>query len=265
MAKYKPWLKMWVEWVDDVKMLALTLAEQGAWWRLCALAQKCVADGALVKGNGSPLSLDEITDAIRIKTKADRKVFDSMVQKMSEQGSLHWNSNTLVITHFADRQAKTASETPEAVRDRVRRYREKHVTENPLPPLQEREDIDIEEEEEEEGNGEKSVTSDSRASVKRTYGEAKNVYLTEEELTKLHKKFGVASTEDRINALSLYKGSKGKKYASDYLTILNWERMRDKEKKGAEDGRRGKGVRPKPDQQRVRPIRRINGQTGKER
>lgn len=136
MAKFQPWLKMWVEWVDDPKMLSLSLAEQGAWWRLCTLAKKCTADGFLVKGRGAPLSLDEVADAIRIKTKADRRVFDSMVEKMTDQGSLHWRSNALVVTHFAERQAKTTSETPEAVRDRVRRYRERQaLTENPLQEL----------------------------------------------------------------------------------------------------------------------------------
>ncbi|GAH82908.1 unnamed protein product, partial [marine sediment metagenome] len=70
---------------------------------------------------------------MRIKTKADQKVIKSMIEKMTDYGSLHWNSGTLVITHFAERQAKTTSETPEAVRDRVRLHRErKGVTENPL-------------------------------------------------------------------------------------------------------------------------------------
>ncbi|GAI66740.1 unnamed protein product [marine sediment metagenome] len=154
MAKWKPWLKMWVEWIDDPKMLSLSLAQQGAWWRLLALAQKCMADGLLVKGNGAPLSLDEIADTLRFITKPDRKVFDSTVKTMTDQGSLHWNSNALVVTHFAERQAKTSSETPEAIRDRVRRHREKQVTGNPLPPLTT--PLLREEEGEAEGNG--SVT-----------------------------------------------------------------------------------------------------------
>jgi len=168
-ARFKPWLKMWVEWIDDLKMLDLTLAEQGAWWRLCSLAQKCAADGALVKDNGAPLSLDEIASALRIKTKANRKVFDAMIQKMTDQDSLHWNSNTLVITHFAERQARTASGAPEAVRDRVRRFRERkaEVTSNPLHIAKEREstkekDIkkDIEAEAEVECNAlQRTVTS----------------------------------------------------------------------------------------------------------
>ncbi|MBA7547948.1 hypothetical protein ES705_40389 [subsurface metagenome] len=86
MAKFQPWLKMWVEWVDDPKMLSLSLAEQGAWWRLCTLTKKCAADGFLAKGNGAPLSLDEIASALRITAKADRKVFDSMVEKMIALG-----------------------------------------------------------------------------------------------------------------------------------------------------------------------------------
>ncbi len=134
MAKFQPWLKMWVEWVDDPKMLSLSLAEQGAWWRLCTLAKKCAADGFLVKGRGAPLSLDQIADAIRIRTKVDRGVFMSMVTKMTDLGSLHWSSDlALVITNFAARQARTTSETPEAVRDRVRRHRERQaVKEKPL-------------------------------------------------------------------------------------------------------------------------------------
>lgn len=137
MAKFKPWLKMWVDWLDDLKMLDLSLAEQGVWWRLCTLAQKCATDGALVKDNGAALSLNEIASTLRIKTKPDRKVLDSMIRKMTNQGSLHWNSNSLVITHFAERQAKTPSEAPEAVRERVRRYRERQakVTKSPSSPL----------------------------------------------------------------------------------------------------------------------------------
>lgn len=127
---------MWVEWLDDLKMLSLSLAECGAWWKLVSLAQKCAADGAMVKDNGAPLSLAHIASTLRIATKADKKDFDSMIEKMTDQGSLHWNQNTLIITHFQDRQARTTSKTPEAVRDRVRRYRERQalVTENPLQP-----------------------------------------------------------------------------------------------------------------------------------
>lgn len=56
-----------------------------------------------------------------------------------------------------------------------------------------------------------------------------NILLTEEEYQKLVEKFGEAGAKDQLEGLSLYKRSKGKKYASDYATVLAWER-RDKQK-----------------------------------
>jgi hypothetical protein len=57
-----------------------------------------------------------------------------------------------------------------------------------------------------------------------------SVYLTTIEYDKLIERFGEKKTKDKIENLSLYKQSKGKKYASDYATILNWDRRDEKEK-----------------------------------
>ena len=57
----------------------------------------------------------------------------------------------------------------------------------------------------------------------------KSVFLTTAEHSQLIEKFGEVKAKDKIEALSLYKCSKGKKYADDYATILNWDR-KDKEK-----------------------------------
>jgi hypothetical protein len=56
------------------------------------------------------------------------------------------------------------------------------------------------------------------------YGEFINVKLTKEEYEKLIIKFGDILTNDKIERLSSYIASKGKKYASHYATILNWSR-----------------------------------------
>jgi hypothetical protein len=68
-------------------------------------------------------------------------------------------------------------------------------------------------------------TSDS----KNKYAEF--VRLTEEEYQKLVDKFGENLARDKIEDLNLWKGSKGKKTASDYLTILNWDRKEQKQVK----------------------------------
>ena len=53
---------------------------------------------------------------------------------------------------------------------------------------------------------------------------APSVRMTQEEYDKLIDRFGEKGTADRIERLSLYKQSKGKKYKCDYSTILNWAR-----------------------------------------
>mgnify|MGYP003309224012 CR=1 FL=1 len=60
-------------------------------------------------------------------------------------------------------------------------------------------------------------------SVKHKYGEYKNVLLTDDELDKLKTEYP-SDWEDRIERLSSYVESTGKKYKSHYATIRNWAR-----------------------------------------
>lgn len=57
---------------------------------------------------------------------------------------------------------------------------------------------------------------------KKNYGKFENVLLTEEEHQKLQEEF--ADYQERIDDLSLYIKSKGKKYKDHYATILTWAR-----------------------------------------
>lgn len=76
-------------------------------------------------------------------------------------------------------------------------------------------DIDIEKEKE------KNIKKkEKRNQVKEKYGD--DVLLTEEEFNKLCADLGVECTRWCIEKLSNYKLSTGKRYKSDYRTILNW-------------------------------------------
>jgi len=59
------------------------------------------------------------------------------------------------------------------------------------------------------------------------------VLLTKKEYLALQERFG-SGLETRLLALNDYIGSKGKKYASHYHTILNWERMEKSKGSGTE-------------------------------
>lgn len=73
-------------------------------------------------------------------------------------------------------------------------------------------------------------TDNNRASVQKERKETVREYvsMTSTELNKLIEQFGERGAYERIDNLNLYKGSSGKKYKSDYLTILNWERKNNK-------------------------------------
>lgn len=58
--------------------------------------------------------------------------------------------------------------------------------------------------------------------VKHKYGEYKNVLLTDDELQKLKTEY--SDFEERIERLSSYVASTGKRYKSHYATIRNWAR-----------------------------------------
>jgi hypothetical protein len=91
---------------------------------------------------------------------------------------------------------------------------------------------------EQSGNNNKKVNKDKKVkkdNKKIIYAES--VSMTLEEYEKLIEQFGEIGTKERIDRLSLYKGSTGKKYKSDYLTILNWERMKKDKKGGGATGK----------------------------
>ncbi len=124
-----PWMKMWLEALDDPKLTKLSLAERGAWWGLLKLAGKCDAGGKLLSG-GQGLDIDEIADALHVKTSDDRQALESMIAKMEKRGSLRWNDGVLIVVHYEERQRIPPSARPEAVAERVRRHRERQKGKN---------------------------------------------------------------------------------------------------------------------------------------
>ncbi|MFH1482841.1 MAG: hypothetical protein ABIG98_01075 [Chloroflexota bacterium] len=146
MPRPLPWIKLWLDSLHNQKLLSLTLAEQGAWWRLLMLAGELEVGGALIAG-GQPLTLHQVARAIHLET-PDFPVLESMVAKLTDQGTLAWNGHTLYVVNWDERQHFAPSDRPEAVRERVRLFRErqkqKTLNNPPTPPQKE--------EEEEEGN-----------------------------------------------------------------------------------------------------------------
>lgn len=80
-------------------------------------------------------------------------------------------------------------------------------------------------------SGKASSTTKSVTKIiphKHKHGEFKNVLLTAEDLQKLQDRFD--DWEERIDRLSFYVESTGKKYKSHYATILSWARREEPKK-----------------------------------
>jgi hypothetical protein len=83
------------------------------------------------------------------------------------------------------------------------------------------------------------------------YGDFRNVRLTEEEHGALVQRFGESGAKLRIENLSSYIASKGKKYSSHYATLLVWERKNGdgngtrQHAAGPNGGNLGRGALPK--------------------
>lgn len=71
-------------------------------------------------------------------------------------------------------------------------------------------------------NNDNNSNNDKNDKKENKYGEYNNVLLTDEELQKLKTEY--SDYEERIERLSSYVASTGKKYKSHYATIRNWAR-----------------------------------------
>lgn len=73
------------------------------------------------------------------------------------------------------------------------------------------------------------TVSTKKKKVKKKY--KPHVSMTEEEYQKLIDDFGEETTLEKIEDLNNYKGSRGRRYKSDYLALRSWIRREAKEKK----------------------------------
>ena len=126
----KQWVKLWTEVVDDPDMDSLSLAEQGIWMRLLALAGKLDARDEDGNETGQLDTLDRVAWHIRVGVDELAAAVDAFTQL----DMVDWRDGLLFVTHYGKRQARPPSEQPAAVTERVKRHRQK-ATPN-TPPLQ---------------------------------------------------------------------------------------------------------------------------------
>lgn len=270
-----PWIKLWLEALDDPKLTRMSLAERGAWWGILQLAGKCEAEGKIVSGSEA-LSLEEIADALHIKTLEDRQSLESMMAKMGKRGSLIWNdAHILTVVHYRERQKISPSARPAAVAERVRRHREhRKKTGNgkgvqPLPKVGVDKEVPPVTSQETARDSEEATGTLSKAGDEGVLavwlgvkGFPRDSNAATRFLNKLRAEF---PDVDILNESKMWAAAK----LSMPLTMrsMPFKQLRAwmmKAREFAQERRdRGeqprKGARPKPAQERLHPIKRISG------
>lgn len=232
MAKRYYWLKLKEDFFDDDTISWIEEQENGKeyclfYLKLCLKALK--TDGILIRTVGNLLvpydveKLAEITrtkfDTVAVAMQLFQKI--GLVQVL-ENGELYLSRLAEMVGSETDKAAlMRKSRENKKLGNNVTAALPERYTEKEIEIEKDNRDIEIEKEQ--EGTPRKAAKP-----ARHKYGEYGNVLLSDEELTKLQAEFP-QDWQERIERLSSYIASSGKKYRNHLATIRNWARA-DREK-----------------------------------
>jgi len=108
-----PWVKVYTEMLDDVKLSRLTDAQKWRFVQLILLGGECDAGGALVTGE-SRVTLNDVTWRLR----CDEITLSQDIEEFKKLGLITVEKGVFVISKFQERQGPSQSEKREQWRKR---------------------------------------------------------------------------------------------------------------------------------------------------
>lgn len=119
------WFRLYTEARTDAKLLSLTDAEFRVWFNLLCYAADQDERGSIDASNWFKLAVEVAG--------GNEDLLTTVVDKLTKLDILARDGAILRFIHFEERQYDKPSDRPEAVRERVRRYRERSAaTETPV-------------------------------------------------------------------------------------------------------------------------------------
>ena len=214
------WIKLTTDMFDNRKIKHLRRLPEGnnivlIWVMLLTMAGRCNASGMIFLTENIPYTPKMLADELDFEESTVQlalKVLEQLNMITTDQGYF-------AIAGWEEYQNIEGMEKMrEQNRLRQAKYKQKqkllqgNVTDNVTVTQGNATDIDIEEERD----------IDKKNNIRHKYGEYNNVLLTDDELEKLKKEF--PDWQERIERLSSYIASTGKRYKSHLATIRNWAR-----------------------------------------
>ena len=238
------WIKITTDVFDDEKILMIESMPSAdsiivIWFKLLAFAGRQNNDGVFLMSNRIAYTDEMLASIFR----RDVNVVRLALNAFEQFGMIEIIDGVITIPNWNKHQTLDAYEKKKE-RDRLyqqqRRAAQRALIESSSDKSSDNKptqssDVVVSEEDKEkdiELELDNNILSDSdepepsppkkNKPVKHKYGEYSNVLLTDDELQKLKTEY--SDYEERIERLSSYVASTGKKYKSHYATIRNWAR-----------------------------------------
>ena len=259
------WIKIVTGLFEDEKIVLIEQMPKGdsillVWFKLLCLAGKQNNSGVFTMKNGKPYTADMLAAIFR----CEPELVKLALEAFEGFGMVEITDGVITIPNWGKHQSLDSMESKtEYMREYMREYREKQKTiakgevnskvnsktnskvnskkckancKANVSSLEEEIDKDIKEKEIYKEKEKADAVDNATATPKKPkhkYGEYKNVLLTDDELEKLKAEFP-QDWQERIERLSEYIASTGRKYKNHLATIRVWARKSGGQQKARE-------------------------------
>lgn len=208
------------DWLKCPELKVLPPDLKGLWMDLLCYMWESVERGVMVKPNGTIYSHEEIvrlvgTDAAGSDTWLDRLIFGGVCSER-EDGAIYCR-RMVKDAEISRKRREAGLKGGSATKSKVFAQKPPESKEKPKEPV-------LFPQPDSEPTTPPPLTPEQQAKAEKAkkYKYADNVTLKRDEYAKLCELHGEDAVKRMIEILNLYKGSSGKRYKSDYMTILNW-------------------------------------------
>lgn len=199
------------DWLSCAEVKVLPPDVRGLWFDMICYMWESVERGVMVKPNHQPYTKDEITLMIGRDCSGSYAWFDTLIGNgvcaVREDGAIY--SRRMVKDQIIrDKRREAGKKGGDVTKAKIFQPKQETVDGSsddaapsppPLTPEQQK-----------------------KAEKAKKHKYADYVTLTRDEFAKLCSEYSEEGAKRMIEILNNYKGSKGIKYKSDYMTILNW-------------------------------------------
>lgn len=212
-------------WLSNNAAIGLSFACKGLWLDMLCCMWVSIERGVMLKPIGGAYTIDELEALYGDGTKGlIETLINAELLSVRHDGALY-NADMVKMESIRVKRSEAGRKGGITMKERI-------LTTKEVPPLQpptsstaeKPQEVQTELFPEDVPSSPPPLTDEQQRKLEKAkkYKYAEYVTLTRDEYAKLCAEYSEESAKEMIDILNNYKGSKGKKYKSDYLAILAW-------------------------------------------